>query len=105
MNGAIAVIVLLALTMLRVNAAQYEPRSSYDSAYILTTKIENDPATLRKGLVYTETARADAYRNLIRQSYGTLVIGLLVTLALIANSVFIFHLNKPLKTTGQVDPG
>ena len=106
MNAVIALVVLSAVILLKDSASHYQPRSAFDTAYVEVTKNELDPGILQNGILYTEAARAHAYRSIIRQSNGTFIIGLLVSVAFIANSIFIYRLsasqNRPV---GSTSPG
>lgn len=80
--------------MLKKGADRYEPRAKFDRPYITVTKYEKDPAALHKGLVYTEGARAQAYKSVLNLSHGTSIIWLIVAVAFIANSVYLLRINR-----------
>ena len=104
MNLVIAITIFSAVLLLKDSASHYQPQSAFDSAYIASAQQEVDPEILHHGIVHTEAARAHAYRSIIKQSNGTFIIGLLVTLAFIANSIYIFRItnrqNPPLSVSG-----
>jgi hypothetical protein len=102
MNTVIAIVVLSAAFLLKDSTSLYQPRSAYDVAYVEVSSKEKDPKMLHNGIVYTEAARAHAYRSIIRQSNGTFVIGLIVSLAFIANSIYIFKLANRQKVVATV---
>lgn len=91
MNLVIAIVILSAIVLLKDSASRYQPQSAFDTAYIEVTKQEADPKVLQHGILHTEAARAHAYRSIIKQSNGTFIIGLLVTFAFLANSIFIYR--------------
>ena len=97
MNIVIATLILTTVILLKDSASHYQSGSAFDSAYIEITKQEADPKILQHGILYTEAARAHAYRSIIKQSNGTFFIGLLVTLAFAANSIYIYHTTKAQK--------
>ena len=99
MNTVIAIVILSAVMLLKDSASRYEPRSAFDSAYIEVSSKEKDPKMLHNGILYTEAARAHAYRSIIRQSNGTFIIGLMVVFAFMANSVYIFRSSHQQKAT------
>ena len=99
MNTVIAVVILSAVVLLKDSASSYEPRSAFDSAYIEVSSKEKDPKTLHNGLLYTEAARAHAYRSIIKQSNGTFIMGLMVVFAFMANSVYIYRSTNRQKAT------
>lgn len=92
MNSVIAIFILSAVVLLKDSASHYQPSSAYDAAYVEVSSKEKDPKMLHNGIVYTEAARAHAYRSIIRQSNGTFIIGLMVSLAFMANSIYIYKL-------------
>ncbi len=92
MNIVIAIVVLSAVVLLKDSSSLYQPRSAYDVAYVEVSSQETDPKMLHNGIMYTEAARAHAYRSIIRQSNGTFIIGMMVALAFLANSIYIFKL-------------
>lgn len=92
MNTVIAIVILSAVVLLKDSASHYQPSSAYDTAYVEVSSKEKDPKMLHNGIIYTEAARAHAYRSIIRQSNGTFVIGLMVSLAFMANSIYIYKL-------------
>ena len=91
MNTVIAIVILSAVVLLKDSASVYEPRSAFDSAYVEVSSKEKDPKMLHNGILYTEAARAHAYRSIVRQSNGTFIIGLMVVFAFMANSVYIYR--------------
>ena len=91
MNTVIAIVILSAVVLLKDSASIYEPRSAFDSAYVEVSSKEKDPKMLHNGILYTEAARAHAYRSIVRQSNGTFIIGLMVVFAFMANSVYIYR--------------
>ena len=99
MNTVIAVVILSAVVLLKDSASSYEPRSAFDSAYIEVSSKEKDPKMLHNGILYTEAARAHAYRSIIKQSNGTFIIGLMVVFAFMANSVYIYRTSHQQKAT------
>lgn len=102
MNTVIAIVVLSAIFILKDSTSLYQPRSAYDVAYVENSSKEKDPKMLHNGIMYTEAARAHAYRSIIRQSNGTFAIGLMVSLAFMANSIYIFKLVNRQKIPAEV---
>lgn len=94
MNLVVAIVILSAVVLLKDSASHYQPRSAFDSAYVAVAQQEVDPEILHHGIVHTEAARAHAYRSIIKQSNGTFIIGLLVTLAFLANSIYIYRITN-----------
>ena len=94
MNIVVAIVILSAVALLKDSASHYQPRSAFDTTYIAFTKQEAEPKVLQHGIVHTEAARAHAYRSIIKQSNGTFIIGLLVALAFIANSIYIYRITN-----------
>lgn len=94
LNICIAIVILSAVFLLKDSSSHYQSRSAFDAKYISVTKAETDPEILQHGIVHTEAARAHAYRSILKQSNGTFVIGLLVALAFIANSIFIYRITN-----------
>ena len=97
MNTVVAIVILSAVLLLKDTTNRYQPLSSFDSVYVKASEQETDPQILHKGIVYTEAARAHAYSSIIKHSDGTMIVGLVVAMAFIANSVFIFRLATPAK--------
>lgn len=93
MNIGIAVLLLCGAIFLKRGADRYEPRAQFDKAYITLTNAETDPAALQKGLLYTEGARATAYKSVLNLSHGTSIVWLIVAIAFIANTVYLFRIN------------
>lgn len=94
MNLVIAIVILSAVVLLKDSASHYQPRSAFDSAYIAATERETDTEVLQHGIVHTEAARAHAYRSILKQSHGTFIVGLLVAVAFVANSIFIYRITQ-----------
>lgn len=94
MNLVIAVTIFSAVVLLKDSASHYQPQSAFDAAYVAVAKQEVNPAILHHGIVHTEAARAHAYRSILRQSNGTFIIGLLVSIAFIANSIYIYRITN-----------
>ncbi|MBT8043754.1 MAG: hypothetical protein KJO79_02285 [Verrucomicrobiae bacterium] len=94
MNIVIAIFILSAIFLLKDSASHYQPRSAFDSAYISVAERETDTEVLKHGIVHTEAARAHAYRSILRQSQGTFIVGLLVAVAFLGNSIFIYRMMK-----------
>lgn len=99
MNLTVAIVILSAVVLLKDSSSHYKKRSNFDQAYVTITKTETDPAVLQHGIVHTEAARAQAYRSILNQSNGTFIIGLLVAVAFVANSVFIYRLTQKQNVT------
>lgn len=97
MNTVVAIVILSAVLLLKDTTNRYQPLSSFDSVYVKASEQETDPQILHKGIVYTEAARAHAYSSIIKHSDGTMIVGLVVAMAFVANSVFIFRLATPVK--------
>lgn len=95
MNAVVAIVILSAVVLLKDTTARYQPLSTFDSVYVKASGQETDPQILHKGIVYTEAARAHAYSSIIKHSDGTIIVGLIVAMAFVANSVFIFRLATP----------
>jgi len=94
-NAIIAILVLSAVILLKDSTSHYQDRSAYDTAYVKLSGEEKDPRVLHHGIVYTEAARANAYRSITMQSHGTFFVGLLVSMVFVANSIFIFRSALP----------
>lgn len=97
MNIVIAIALVSGAAFLKNGADRYAPRAKFDRAYIGLTQQETDPAMLQKGLVYTEGARATAYRSILNLSHGTSIVWLIVAIAFIANTFFLFRINREQK--------
>jgi hypothetical protein len=93
MNIVIAIALVCGAVFLKHGGDRYKPRAKFDRVYISLTNNEQDPAMLQKGLVYTEGARATAYKSILNLSHGTSIIWLIVAVAFIANTVFLFRIN------------
>ncbi len=96
MNLIIAAFIISAAVLLKDSASHYQPRSAFDTAYVAAAERETDTQVLKHGIVHTEAARAHAYRSILRQSHGTFIIGLLVAVAFLGNSLFIYRMMKTL---------
>ncbi len=94
MNIMIATLVISAVVLLKDSSSHYQPGANFDKAYISLAEAETDPTILQHGLVRTEAARAHAYRSILRQSHGTFIIGLIIAVAFLANSIFIYRLTR-----------
>lgn len=94
MNLMIAALVISAVVLLKDSSSHYQPMASFDKAYISLAEAETDPVVLQNGLVRTEAARAHAYRSILRQSHGTFIVGLIIAIAFVANSIFIYRLTR-----------
>lgn len=94
MNIMIATLVISAVVLLKDSSSHYQNRAAFDKAYISLAEAETDPAVLQHGLVQTEAARAHAYRSILKQSHGTFIVGLIVAIAFVANSIFIYRLTR-----------
>lgn len=97
MNIVVAIALVSGAVFLKKGSERYESRAKFDRPYITLTKYEKDPAHLHKGLVYTEGARASAYKSILNLSHGTSIIWLIVAVAFIANTVYLFRINKEQK--------
>ncbi len=93
MNIIVAIALVCGAVFLKKGADRYEPRAQFDRSYIILAKAEQDPQALHKGLVYTEGARATAYKSVLNLSHGTSIIWLIVAIAFIANTVYLFRIN------------
>ncbi|HCC20031.1 MAG TPA: hypothetical protein DEP88_02115, partial [Verrucomicrobiales bacterium] len=56
-------------------------------------KAEQDPQSLLNGLVYTENARATAYKSILNLSHGTSIIWLIIATAFAANTAYLIRIN------------
>lgn len=97
MNIVVAVVLISAVLLLKNSASHYQSGSAFNSDYIALTKTETDPAMLQYGILHTEAARAHAYRSILKQSNGTFIVGLIIALAFLANSIFIYRLTRAQK--------
>ena len=93
MNIVIAIALVCGAVFLKRGGDRYQPRAQFDRVYITLAKAEKDPEVLQKGLVYTEGARATAYKSVLNLSHGTSLVWLIVAVAFIANSVYLFRIN------------
>lgn len=93
MNIVVAIALVGGAVFLKRGADLYEPRAKFDRTYIMLTKHEQDPAQLQKGLVYTEGARATAYKSVLNLSHGTSIVWLVVSIAFIANTIYLFRIS------------
>ena len=94
MNVVIAIVVISAVFLLKDSSSHYQSAAAFNSNYISLTETETNPQILQHGIVHTEAARAHAYRSILKQSNGTFIVGLLIAIAFIANSIFIYRLTR-----------
>ncbi|BDS05219.1 hypothetical protein NT6N_02590 [Oceaniferula spumae] len=94
LNISIAVVLVCAAGILKKGSAGYQGQATFDRNYIAMTKAEKDNGTLKRGIVYTEAARADAYRSLMNISHGASITWILVAVAFIMNAAFIFRMSR-----------
>ena len=94
MNVVIAVVLISAVFLLKNSSSHYQSSAAYNSDYIALTAAETDPAMLQHGIAHTEAARAHAYRSILKQSNGTFIVGLIIALAFLVNSIFIYRLTR-----------
>jgi len=99
MNIVIAVVLISAVFLLKDSSSHYQSEAFLNSDYIALTANETDPAMLQHGILHTEAARAHAYRSILKQSHGTFIVGLIIALAFIANSIFIYRFTRAQKLT------
>lgn len=97
MNIVIAIALIGGALFLKRGADLYKPRAQFDRVYITLAHAEQDPEVLQKGLVYTEGARAAAYKSVLNLSEGTSLIWLIVAIAFMANTVYLFRINREQK--------
>lgn len=97
MNLVIAIVLISGVFLLKDSSSRYQSASAYNSDYIALTANETDPAMLQHGIAHTEAARAHAYRSILKQSHGTFIVGLIIALAFLANSIFIYRLTRAQK--------
>jgi len=97
MNVVIAVVLISAVFLLKNSSSHYQSAAAYNSDYIALTVAETDPAMLQHGIAHTEAARAHAYRSILKQSHGTFIVGLIIALAFLGNSIFIYRLTRAQK--------
>lgn len=97
MNIVVAVVLVSAVFLLKDSSSHYKSGAAFNSDYIALTANETDPAMLQHGILHTEAARAHAYRSILKQSNGTFVIGLIIAVAFLVNSIFIYRLTRTQK--------
>lgn len=99
MNIAIATLLIGAAGVLKTGSARYQPQAQFDRNYIAQTQAETDTVMLKRGLVYTEAARATAYKSVMNVSHGASLTWLIIAVAFVLNAVFVFRMSRRL---GQV---
>ncbi len=93
MNIVICISLVCGAVFLKKGADRYKLRAQYDRIYIISVKAEQDPQSLLNGLVYTENARATAYKSILNLSHGTSIIWLIIATAFAANTAYLIRIN------------
>jgi uncharacterized membrane protein len=93
MNIVICISLVCGAVFLKKGADRYKLRAQYDRIYIISVKAEQDPQSLLNGLVYTENARATAYKAILNLSHGTSIIWLIIATAFAANTAYLIRIN------------
>jgi uncharacterized membrane protein len=93
MNIVICISLVCGAVFLKKGADRYKLRAQYDRIYIISVKAEQDQQSLLNGLVYTENARATAYKSILNLSHGTSIIWLIIATAFAANTAYLIRIN------------
>lgn len=93
MNIVICISLVCGAVFLKKGADRYKLRAQYDRIYIISVKAEQDPQSLLNGLVYTENARATAYKSILNLSHGTSIIWLIIAIAFAANTAYLLRVS------------
>jgi len=93
MNIVICISLVCGAVFLKKGADRYKLRAQYDRIYIISLKTEQDPQSLLNGLVYTENARATAYKAILNLSHGTSIIWLIIAIAFAANTAYLLRIH------------